>query len=111
MTDISALTFVRLSDGTVLQRGPDGGFRPVSGLSDLERLASLSEEEIEAMASSDPDHPGLDDAVLAAAVRPEANVVELDPDIMDFFQRNGGADRKRINAVLRGFVDAQRKTG
>jgi uncharacterized protein (DUF4415 family) len=111
MTETSALAFVLLVDGTILQRGADGRLRAVSGLSDLERLANLSEEEIEAMASSDADHPGLDDAVLDAATRPNANVVELDPDIVDFFQRDGSADRKQINAVLRRFVDAQRKAG
>jgi uncharacterized protein (DUF4415 family) len=111
MTDVSALAFVRLDDGTILQRGADGRLRAVSALSDVERLAALSQDEIEALASSDPDHPGLDDAVLDGAIRPNASVVELDPDIISFFQRDGTADGKRINAVLRDYVDAQRKAG
>jgi uncharacterized protein (DUF4415 family) len=111
MTDISASAFVLLDDGTILQRGPNGRLQAVPGLSDLERLANLTEEEIEAMASSDPDHPASDDAILDAAIRPNANIVELDPDIIDFFKRDGSADRERVNAVLRDFVHAQRKAG
>lgn len=60
-------TFTRLADGTLLLRHADGSYRPVASETERARLDSLTEAEIEAMASSDPDHPGLDDAFWAAA--------------------------------------------
>ena len=111
MNEASELTFVQLGDGTVLQRQPDGAFQPVPTLTDFARLAQLTEDEIEAMAASDPDHPGTDDALLESAVRVSANTVEIDPDVLDFFKREGRADAEGINTVLRRFVEAQRKAG
>ena len=35
--------------------------------------------------------------------------LRLDPDILDYFKRGGRRYQTRINAVLRAFVDAQRR--
>jgi uncharacterized protein (DUF4415 family) len=111
MNEPNKLTFVRLSDGTVLQRQADGGFQPVPTLTDFARLAQLTEDEIEAMAASDPDHPGTDDALLESAARVSTDTVEIDPDVLDFFKRDGRADAEGINTVLRRYVETQRKAG
>ncbi|CAA2158345.1 hypothetical protein MBRA_03633 [Methylobacterium brachiatum] len=57
-----AILFTRGADGTLLQRHRDGAFRPVVTRSDRVKLAALTDEEIERMGASDPDHPSLDDA-------------------------------------------------
>lgn len=55
----------RLPDGTLVQTLPDGTTRPFSDDgTDWQRLAEMTEEEIEANALSDPDNPPLTDAEL-----------------------------------------------
>ncbi|MCJ2091073.1 hypothetical protein MKK67_00900 [Methylobacterium sp. J-072] len=62
MAHADAILFTRRADGTLLQRHPDGASRPVVAESDRAKFAALTDEEIERMSTSDPDHPGLDDA-------------------------------------------------
>jgi hypothetical protein len=57
---VNPILFVRLADGTVLRQRKDGSFRPVKDKSDLERLAALTDADIERMAQSDPDHRGFE---------------------------------------------------
>lgn len=59
MTNADTAAFLRLSDGTLLERQPDGAYRPTKSRTDVARLKALTEAEIEATSSSDEDHPGL----------------------------------------------------
>lgn len=70
MTNAETTTFTRLSDGTLLQDHADGAFRPVASSSDRAKLAALTDAEIEWMATTDPDHPGLDEDFWEGAVAP-----------------------------------------
>jgi uncharacterized protein (DUF4415 family) len=73
---------------------------------------ALTDEEIEAAVTADPDAaPLLDAAWFAAAERtmPEAKQpvsIRLDPKVLDWFKRQGPRYQTRINAVLRAYVDA-----
>jgi uncharacterized protein (DUF4415 family) len=113
MAHADAITFTRLADGTLLQRQIDGTFRPVASGSDRSQLAALTEEAIEHMSASDPDHPGLDDAFWddAAAVTSEKEAVsiQLDSDVLRYFRSAGGGYQARINAVLRRHMLAAEK--
>ena len=60
------MAFIVLRDGTALELQGDGSYRPVQPLTDWAYLDGLSDEEIEQMAASDPDHAPLDDAFLDA---------------------------------------------
>ena len=114
MASAKPITFTRLSDGTLLRRRSDGSFKPVRGRSDRARVARWSGAEIEKMAASDVDHPALDDAFWQAVdrlPRKEAISIKLDDDILSFFRRQGRGYQTRINAVLRRYVQAQRKAG
>lgn len=78
---------------------------------DWERVLNMTEEEIEANALSDPDNPPLTDEELAAMVpmmpgelRKEPVSIRLDPEVLEFFRRDGPGYQSRINAVLRGYV-------
>ena len=105
-------TFTRLADGTLLLRHADGSYRPVASETERARLDSLTEAEIEAMASSDPDHPGLDDAFWAAATAApgkEAVSIKLDRDVLAYFRNQGRGYQSRINAVLRRYIESRRK--
>jgi uncharacterized protein (DUF4415 family) len=90
---------------------------------DLERLDRMTEEELEAAISSDPD-ADIPDAVLVGAFenfeevaayfsrgdKPKRQVtLRLDEDVLDYFKRQGKGYQTRINAVLRAFVERQRK--
>lgn len=115
MANASEIIFTRLSDGTLLRRQPDGSYRPVEARSNRAELAALTEAEIEAMAASDPDHPGLDDDFWDGALPPlpakEAISIKLDSDVLRFFRRDGRGYQTRINAVLRHYMRANEKAG
>lgn len=46
----------------------------------------------------------------AAAVTTESAVVQLEADVLSFFQESGDVSEERINAVLREYADAHRKS-
>ena len=113
MPSAESITFARLADGTLLQRQPDGTYRPVESGTDRARLASLSEDEI--MAVSDPDHPGLDEAFWAGVGEPspgkEAISIKIDRDVLRYFRGQGRGYQTRMNAVLRRYMEARGKSG
>jgi uncharacterized protein (DUF4415 family) len=108
------IVFTRLADGTLLRRQSDGTFRPMRGKSSRSRLARLTDAQIEEMAVSDPDHPALDAAFwreVDRLPRKEAISIKLDDDVLSFFRRQGRGYQTRINAVLRRYMQSQRKAG
>ena len=109
------VTFTVLPDGTVLERQNDGSYRPMKLQTDWERIARLTEEEIEEWARSDPHHPALDDEFwkMVDAQKPEKQAIsiKLDKDLLDFFKAQGRGYQTRINAVLRHYVDRMKKAG
>lgn len=102
------MTFIRLHDGTTLERQADGTYRPVQTMTDWTYLDSLSEDQIETMAATDPYHPALDDAFWEGADARAS--IRLEADILDFFQQSGGGYEMRINAVLREYVANRRRS-
>ena len=87
MNEGRQMKFVRLSDGDVLARNEDGTYSPVQSRTDLRRLAGTSDAEIERIAASDADHPGLDASFWAT--------------VSGKHLRSDGAARLRIAAVRR----------
>jgi len=72
-------------------------------------LDTLKDEEIDTS-----DIPPLDaDFFAAAEIRmPDAKpsiTIRLDPDVLDWFRSQGKGYQTRINAVLRRYVEMQRK--
>ena len=114
MANPDEIAFARLADGTLLQRHPDGSFRPVASRSDRARIAALTDAEIEDMAASDPDHAPLDDAFWDGAgpqaAAEEGVSITLDGDVVRYFREAGLGYQTRINAVLRRYMRAN-KTG
>lgn len=114
MARAKPVIFTRLIDGTLLRRRPDGSFAPVRSASDRDRIARWTEAEIEQMARSDLDHPALDDSFwegVERLPRKEAISIKLDDDVLAFFRQQGRGYQTRINAVLRRYVQSQRKAG
>jgi uncharacterized protein (DUF4415 family) len=76
---------------------------------DWNRVDALRDEEIDTS-----DIPPLDEDFFAKAELRMPNVkpsitIRLDPDVLDWFKGQGRGYQTRINAVLRRYVDAQKK--
>jgi uncharacterized protein (DUF4415 family) len=83
---------------------------------DWDRLRSLSDEEINRRARTDPDAQPTDVAFWknARVVMPapkQLTSFRLDPDVLSWFKGTGKGYQTRMNAVLRSYMEAQRKGG
>lgn len=87
--------------------------RRSKSLTELERLQSISDLELEAAVASDPDEAGMVvDWSSARVVVPgpkETMTIRLDRDVLEFFKKSGRGYQTRINAVLRSFMDHELK--
>ncbi len=85
------------------------------GKTDWGRVRSLTDQEIEAAVRSDPDAAPLDidwsQAVLVVPPRKKAISIRVDPDVLDYFKNEGAGYQRRINAVLRSYVEQKQKRG
>ncbi|MFM9864566.1 MAG: BrnA antitoxin family protein [Micropepsaceae bacterium] len=87
--------------------------RELSG--DWEELTALSDEEVHRRALADPDAQPTTaemwkNARVVMPVPKQLTSFRVDPDVLDWFKRDGKGYQTRINAVLRSYVDAQRKS-
>lgn len=84
---------------------------PRRGKTNLEKLRKLTDEEIDASIAGDPDW---DDAAWSDAVvvvtKKQPISIRVDQDVLDFFKKQGAGYQKRINAVLRSYMNAARKS-
>ena len=102
--------------------------KAVHSHTDWDRLAAMTEEEIEANALSDPDNPPLTDRQLAGGVRlkdiPGETLLEkfrnaqkrevkqtitarFDADIVRYYKSKGKGYQSRMNAALRACMEAE----
>ncbi len=82
---------------------------------DWARVDAMTDEDIERAMRDDPDwkdHMDIDwsKAKMVIPDRKKAISIRLDPDIIDFFQATGKGYQTRINAVLRHFVEEQKRS-
>jgi uncharacterized protein (DUF4415 family) len=80
--------------------------------SDLERLRNTTDEEIEAQIARDPDSSddwNWSEAVLVIPPKKKAISIRVDEDVLDYFKHQGAGYQRRINAVLRSYMQ-QKKT-
>ena len=80
---------------------------------DWEQAAAMTEEEIAAAIASDPDEAGMviDWSTTSTEVPQPKKVLNMriDADVLQFFRREGKGYQTKINAVLRSYVDQQRR--
>lgn len=79
------------------------------GRTNLDRLDSITDQEIEAQMRDDPDWAELIDvdwsnAIAAYPIQKNAISIRLDSDVIDFFKSEGKGYQTRINAVLRHYM-------
>lgn len=82
---------------------------------DWARVDAMTDEDIERAMRDDPDwkdHMDIDwsKAKMVIPDKKKPISIRLDPDIIDFFQATGKGYQTRINAVLRHFVDEQKRS-
>lgn len=82
---------------------------------DWARVDAMTDEDIERAMRDDPDWQDFMDidwskAKMVIPDRKKAISIRLDPDIIDFFQATGKDYQTRINAVLRHFVEEQKRS-
>lgn len=103
------------TDGRVLIEQPDGSYREVERETDWERVDSMTDEEIEEAARSDPDALPLDDdfweklePVFPPRIPKVHTGIRLDADMLQWFKAQGKGWQTRMNAVLRSYYESQR---
>jgi uncharacterized protein (DUF4415 family) len=77
-------------------------------------LDRVTDAEIEAAMAKDPDWADLMDvdwseAVLVVPPKKKAISIRLDADVLDYFKKEGAGYQRRMNAVLRSYMDQKTK--
>ena len=78
------------------------------GKTDWTRVDALTDEQIEAQIKDDPDWSGdwnWGEAVLVMPPKKKPISIRVDEDVLDFFKNEGGQYQRRINAVLRSYME------
>ena len=102
-----------LPDGTHVIEHSDGRLERRKSKTDWAALDALTEEEIEASIKDDPDWSGewnWSDAVLVVPPTKKAISIRLDTDVLDYFKADGAGYQRRINAVLRSYMEQKKRT-
>jgi uncharacterized protein (DUF4415 family) len=85
------------------------GSRRRRSRTDWQYLDRVTDDEIAAAVATDPDAAPLDldwsDAVLVVPPNKKAISIRVDQDVLDYFKKEGPGYQRRINAVLRSFVE------
>ena len=83
------------------------------GETDWNAVDALTDEEIQAAVGDDADAVPIDfdwsDAVLVLPPKKRAISIRVDEDVLDFFKTEGAGYQRRMNAVLRSYVQARMK--
>ncbi|MDO9298073.1 BrnA antitoxin family protein [Bradyrhizobium sp.] len=83
------------------------------GKTDWARFDALTDEDIAKAVANDPDAAPIDidwsDAVLVIPSKKKAISIRVDEDVLDFFKQQGDGYQRRINAVLRSYMQQKAK--
>ena len=81
-------------------------------LTDWAKVDAVTQEELERLIAEDEDErdivPDWTRARLVMPVRKRSVNLRLEPDIIEFFKAQGGGHIRRMQAVLRAYVDAHK---
>jgi uncharacterized protein (DUF4415 family) len=83
------------------------------GKTDWAAVDALTDKEIEEAVRSDPDAAPIDidwsKAVLVIPPKKKAISIRVDEDVLDYFKQQGAGYQRRMNAVLRSYMEQKRK--
>jgi uncharacterized protein (DUF4415 family) len=87
---------------------------PRRGKTDWAAVDALKDEDIERAVRNDPDAVPLDfdwsEAVLVMPAKKKAISIRVDEDVLHYFKREGAGYQRRMNAVLRSYMQQKRKS-
>ena len=101
-----------LPDGTHIVEHSNGQLERRKSETDWARLDALTDEEIEASIKNDPDWSddwNWGDAVLVIPPKKKAISIRVDEDVLDYFKHEGAGYQRRMNAVLRSYMEQKSK--
>jgi uncharacterized protein (DUF4415 family) len=81
------------------------------GKTDWEKLRNTTDAEIEAQIANDPDWSddwNWGDAVLVIPPKKKAISIRVDEDVLDYFKTDGDGYQRRMNAVLRSYMQQKK---
>jgi uncharacterized protein (DUF4415 family) len=82
------------------------------GKTDWAAVEALTDEEIAEAVRTDADAVPLDvdwsEAVLVIPPKKKAISIRVDEDVLDFFKQQGTGYQRRINAVLRSYMEQKK---
>ena len=86
---------------------------PRRGKTDWAAFDAITDEQIEEAIKNDPDWQEFkdldwDEAVLVIPPKKKAISIRVDEDVLDFFKHEGAGYQRRINAVLRSYVQQKK---
>jgi len=85
---------------------------PSRGKTDWAALDALTDKEIEEGIRKDPDAVPLDfnwdEAVLVVPPPKKAISIRVDEDVLDYFKHEGAGYQRRMNAVLRSYMQQKK---
>ena len=84
------------------------------GKTDWARVDALTDDDIDKAIANDPDWAEFkdidwSDAVLVIPAKKKAISIRVDEDVLDFFKKEGDGYQRRINAVLRSYMQQKAK--
>jgi uncharacterized protein (DUF4415 family) len=86
---------------------------PRKGKTDWAAVDALTDEDIARAVANDPDAVPIDidwsDAVLVIPAKKKAISIRVDEDVLNFFKKQGDGYQRRINAVLRSYMQQKAK--
>ena len=88
-------------------------YSPTKGKTDWAAVDALTDEQITQAVANDPDAVPLDidwsEAVLVVPPKKQAISIRVDEDVLNFFKKEGDGYQRRINAVLRSYMQQKAK--
>ncbi len=100
-----------LPDGTYIVEHPDGRLERRKSKTNLDKLRNTTDAEIDAQIKDDPDWSddwNWGEAVLVMPPKKKPISIRVDEDVLDFFKTEGGQYQRRINAVLRSYMQQKK---
>jgi uncharacterized protein (DUF4415 family) len=86
---------------------------PRKGKTDWAAVDALTDDDIAKAVANDPDAVPIDidwsDAVLVIPPKKQAISIRVDEDVLNFFKKEGDGYQRRINAVLRSYMQQKAK--
>lgn len=103
-----------LPDGTRIVEHADGRLERKTSRTDWARLAKMTDEQVDASIAGDPDWAEFKDidwsnAVFVIPPKKKAISIRVDEDVLDFFKKDGEGYQRRMNAVLRSYMEQKKK--